>query len=155
MSGGTYTRVCGRAVGYTVQTVDAFTDLSGGGRDINLAYLDGLSVTYSSPRQHIWSLAGGHGPEYGGYRCPCDNLDRGYAPLPPSFVGDNYYCDGSYNGALWDGEDCTTTCCTFNSPPFFHVTLPHPTSDDIEVRICIDEDAEEGMQIRLLQLFVQ
>ena len=112
-----------------------------------------MSVTYGSPRQHIWSLGAGHGG--GQFRCPCDNSDRSFAPFPPSFVGDNYFCDGEYNGALWDGEDCTTACCTFNSPPYFSVTLPTPTSDAIEVRMCVDEDTLEGISIRLLQLFVQ
>ena len=39
---------------------------------------------------------------------------------------------------LWDGQGCgpTSSCCTFNSPPWFNVTLPFPTTDNIEVRIC-------------------
>ena len=152
VSGGTYTRVCGRVVGYASETLDAFLDYNGlGDGNIDNPYLDGVSVTYGSPRQHIWSLAAED--SIGGSVCPCDNLQ---APLPPSFVGDNYFCDGEYNGALWDGEDCTTACCTFNSPPYFNVTLPAPTSDAIEVRICRDEPRHtEDIHIHFLQLFVQ
>ena len=157
--GGTYSHVCGRAVGYTSGSPDAFADHSQtevNGSDIDIPYVDGVSVTYGSPRQHIWSFAAGHGPENSRfYRCPCDTSNRTIAPLPPSFVGDNYFCDGEYNNALWDGEDCTTACCTFNSPPYFTTTLPAPTSDDIEVRICRDQDQNnEQIAVAELQLFV-
>ncbi len=148
---GRYTRVCGRATGYTAGTPDEFADFGRGRNNIETFYLDGVSLTYGSPRQHIWSFAAGHGVTF---RCPCDSTDRGFAPLPPSFVGDNYFCDGEYNGALWDGQDCTSDCCTFNSPPYFSATLPAPTSDDIEVRMCSDESSGEPY-IALLQLYVQ
>ena len=142
ISGMTYSRVCGRSVGYTGSSPDGFVNVFGQNAGIiDDAYLDGVSVTRGTPRQHIWSFGAGHNRFGAGpFRCPCDNPnDREFAPLPPSFVGDNYFCDGEYNGALWDGMDCTTSCCTFNSPPWFSVTLPTPTSDDIEVRICSDE----------------
>ena len=158
VSGGQYTRVCGRVVGYTsgFGNPDAFVDIGNG--SIDNPYLDGVSVTYGSPRQHIWSLAAGLGPEggYEFYRCPCDTSDRSNAPLPPSFVGDDYFCDGAHNGALWDAANCTTACCTFNSPPYFIRTLPAPTSDDIEVRICTDEVmVSEPISVAELQLLVQ
>ena len=158
VSGGTYTRVCGRAVGYSILTGDAFTDYTGlGNGNIDNPYVDGISVTHGSPCQHIWSFAVGHGPQYTGVlRCPCDNSNRIQAPLPPSFVGDNYFCDGAYNGALWDGEDCTRACCTFHSPPYFYVTLPASTSDSIEVRICMDQHRhDEALHVKFLQFFVQ
>ena len=36
---------------------------------------------------------------------------------------------------LWDGQGCgpTSSCCTFNSPPWFNVQLSSPTTDDIEM----------------------
>ena len=154
VSGGTYSNVCGRALGYASVTPDAFADLFGRRNgSIDNPYVDGVSVTYGSPRQHIWTFGAGHG---GAFRCPCDTSNRARAPLPPSFVGDNYFCDGEYNGALWDAMDCTTACCTFNSPPYFTVTLPAPTSDNIEVRICLDEHtSNEPVSLAELQLFVQ
>ena len=148
-----YSQVCCQAIGYSINTPDGFFDIFSTGRSIDTGYLDGISLTHGSPRQHIFSLAAGHG---GNFRCPCDNTDRAQAPLPPAFVGDNYFCDGDYNGALWDAQDCTTDCCTFNSPPYFTVILPIPTSDDIEVRICTDQNrADESVYLSLLQLYVR
>ena len=153
VAGLTYSRVCGRALGYAVNSPDAFVN---GGRGIDNDYVDGVSLTHGSPRQHIWTFGAGHGPQFSLYRCPCDNPNRGQAPLPPSFVGDNYYCDGEYNSALWDGRECTTDCCSFNNPPWFSVTLPAPTSDAIEARICADTPGpDENMHLGLLQIFVQ
>ena len=39
---------------------------------------------------------------------------------------------------LWDGQACTSTstCCSFNNPPYFTKQLSSPTTDDIEARIC-------------------
>jgi hypothetical protein len=148
--------VCGQALGYSVKTPDGFYVVSQNRGSIDGAYLDGMSVTHGSPRQHIWSFGAGHHD----YRCPCDNVyyvDRN-APLPPSFVGNNYFCEGSRNGAIWDGMDCTnvTACCTFNFPPWFSIALPTPTSDDIEVRLCQDEnESNESIHVRLLELYVQ
>ena len=81
-----YQRVCGRARGYQKGSTDAF--LTGG--NICNTYVDGLSITHGSPRQHIWTYAVGvaehvsHGPS----RCPCAASP---GSLPPSFVGSNYY----------------------------------------------------------------
>ena len=67
-----------------------------------------------------------------------------------------HYCESAYRGPkcyvintffpndpLWDCQQCDNegTCCTgTNTPPWFSVDLGHPTSDDIEVRICHNED---------------
>ena len=152
-SGLTYSHICGRAIGYASGSPDAFADYNNlKSSTINGPYLEGVSVTHGSPRQHVWSFAAGHG---GTFRCPCDNQDRSFAELPPSFVGNNYFCDGDYNGALWDAMDCTTNCCTFNNPPWFSVSLPAPTSDDIEVRICSDQNGDETVRLNFFQLYVQ
>lgn len=145
---GTYSRVCGRATGYAVGTDDAFQGHAGRGGSVDGIYVDGVSLTHGSPRQHIWSFGAG-----GGRGFPCTCLG-GRQPLP--FVGDNYFCDDYRNGALWDGLDCVNGCCTFNSPPYFTAALPTPTSDDIEVRICHDEPiGNEGLRLSLLQIYVQ
>lgn len=153
---GTYRRVCGRAYGYSIRSPDAFAS---GTENINGAYLDGVSVTYGSPRQHIWSFAAGHGVAFGAQssRCPCANTNQNQAPFPPPFVGDNYFCDNLDNGGeLWDAMDCDNACCTFNSPPVFTASLPSPTTDGIEVRICTDQNAgDETIHIRLLDFYIQ
>ena len=154
---GTYTRVCGRALGVETGTPDGFfRDGNVGSLDVN--YLDGISVTYGAPRQHIWSFVAGHGPEFGqqNIRCPCENPNRIVAPLP-DYVGNNYFCEGDYNGLLWDGMDCSTVqCCNFNNPPYFTVTLPAPTSDSVEVRICANQArGDEAVNLVQMQLYVQ
>ena len=145
-----YRRVCGRAIGDTPSSPDGFMTF-GPRSDEN--YVDGISVTHSTTREHIWTFAADHA---GVFRCPCSSTD---AVDPPSFVGDNYFCDTTRNGKFWDGEGCVvgeTECCQFNSPPWFSVRLPAVTSDDIEVRICADEHtSNENIVVELFELFVQ
>jgi hypothetical protein len=151
--------VCGQVFGYSINSPDAFAAINGGADTIDVPYLDGISVTHGSPRQHIWSFAAGHGVAFGpdNTRCPCVSSNPTQAPEPPSFVGNNYYCDNLDNGGeLWDGMGCTNACCTFNNPPVFNVTLPTRTSDGIEVRICTDQNAgDETIHIRMIQLFIR
>ena len=52
-----YDQVCGRITGYQIGTVDAFID--GPDVAIDTYYVDGVSVTRGSPRQHIWTFAAG------------------------------------------------------------------------------------------------
>ena len=53
-----YTRVCGRVIGYQNRTTDAFAQRSSR-VTIDEIYVDGLSITYGSPRQHLWTFAAG------------------------------------------------------------------------------------------------
>ena len=150
-----YQKVCGMALGYATESPDAYLF---GNRGIDAAYLDGVSITHGQPRQHIWSLAVGHNDTaYPVYRCPCDNSDCTEAPLPPPLVGENYFCDSDHaNGPVWDGEGCTSSCCSLHSPPWFVAALPAPTSDQIEIRICTDQSAsDERIYLSKLSLFVQ
>jgi hypothetical protein len=128
------------------------------------------------PRNHIWTFAAGASEATVANHttnCPCANVWAADNAVPaPSFVGDNYFCESGnpgrglgYGGTnaifeddpLWDGEQCEGECCSNgNSPPWFNMTLPNPTSDDIEVRICGDEDTDnEDTPIQLLEIFVQ
>ena len=162
-----YDQVCGRIIGYQIGTPDTFI-----GRSIDSIYLDGVSVTYGSPRQHIWSFAAGL--DEGLYNrpdivCPCVTGSTTGRRVP-SFVGQNYFCESgltqypgiisfySNGDPLWDGQGCgpTSSCCTFNSPPWFNVQLSSPTTDDIEVRICGNEAIEnEDTPIQLIELYVK
>ena len=165
-----YDQVCGRIIGYQIGSPDTFT-----GRDhsIDSYYMDGISTTHGFPRQHIWSFVGGldegFHTNYGSI-CPCVTGSTSGTRIP-SFVGQNYFCEAGitqYNSAnsifypdgdpLWDGQGCgsTSSCCTFNSPPWFNVTLSSPTTDDIEVRICGNEAIEnEDTPIQLIELYVK
>ena len=162
-----YDQVCGRIIGYQLSTPDAFR---GSSLSIDTSYLDGVSVTYGSPRQHIWSFAGGLDEESSSSSCGCvtGSTNRNHIP---SFVGQNYFCETGIarwdlrtlvfwpNGdPLWDGQGCglTSSCCTFNSPPWFNVQLSSPTSDNIEVRICGDQPiGDEDTPIYLIELYVK
>ena len=164
-----YDQVCGRIIGYQISTPDTF---NGAGLSIDTYYFDGVSVTYGSPRQHIWSFVGGldEGLHNNlGSVCPCVTRSTSGSRIP-SFVGQNYFCEAGitqYNETfvfypngdpLWDGQGCgpTSSCCTFNSPPWFNVMLSSLTTDDIEVRICGNEGiANEDTPIQLIELFVK
>ena len=147
-----YSRVCGKINGYQVGSTDAFAVHGrGSNTDIDSNYVDGVSLTYGiNPRRHIWTFVAAHndhngsspGPSY----CRCVRpSDMGITP-PPSFMGMDYFCDtgnergNSYNPAglfladdpLWDGTGCasTSTCCSFNNPPWFNKQLPSATTDE-------------------------
>ena len=167
-----YDQVCGRIIGYQIGTPNAFggNGVIGAPQSIDTYFLDGVSVTHGFPRQHIWSFAGGLQEvtfTYSQLTCPCVN---GSTTVVPTFVGQNYFCEtgitqwnGGYsfwpNGdPLWDGQGCgpTSSCCTFNSPPWFNVQLSSPTTDDIEVRICGDEGiGNEDTPIQFMELYVK
>ena len=171
-TGQQYNRVCGRAVGYQVGGPFAFT-FEAWGRSIDSFYVYGVSITYGTPRNHIWTLAGGvtdltrNDSGLLGYNCPCSDPPSSRFN-PPSFVGDNYYCesgnsDASYvyhrlysSDPLWDGQQCEVDCCSNGkSPPWFNVELSNSTTDDIEVRICGAEGTKDDTPIELLELYIQ
>ena len=78
-----YTRVCGRIIGYQIGHTNAFsTALS----SINSEYVDGVSLTHGSPRQHIWTFAAARGESDVNpfSNCPCNS---GFDPTNrPAFV---------------------------------------------------------------------
>jgi hypothetical protein len=167
-----YSRVCGRVLAYQFGSPDTFDGtLRGPDPSINTFYVDGVSLTHGNPRQHIWTFAaaGGETNTVPETNCPCINTDlASQATKPPEFVGDDYFCDtGSSEGhqtvlysddPLWDGAGCgpLNTCCSFNNPPWFSKQLPQPTADDIEMRVCRDQDySDENIAIEIVEIFVQ
>ena len=172
-----YSRVCGRSVGYQNGSTDSFAlrEVRNIQPTIDNPYVDGVSVTHGMPRAHIWTFAaGGSDATVLDYvsNCPCANPAASItATPPPSFVGNNYFCESGNSGGssaggvvftgdpLWDGEQCEGVCCadgSGSSPPWFSVYLPNPTSDDIEVRICGDEGTHnEDSPIQLLEIYIQ
>ena len=144
--GSEYSHVCGKMVGYRSGAPDGF-----GGRSsitIDGDYVEGASLTHgNSPRKHIWTFASGSGSN----ECPC--LSTGTVTVP-SFVGNDYFCD-YLNPPLWDGEGCgpSSTCCSFNSPPWFSKRLLSPTTDNMEMRLC--GGTGEHIFIEAVELYVQ
>ena len=154
---GIYTRVCGKVLAYSRGDPDAFLNSIRGINSIEQSYVDGVSVTYGAPgsRKHIWTFASadsGTG-NLSSHSCSCIHSDTDWPHTNklPSFMGNNYFCElGLAKGAprevpypniLWDGKNCTdpNTCCKFSNPPWFCVSLPEPTSEPIEVRLCLSE----------------
>ena len=117
---GSYSEVCGRVHAYQFQHLDGIT---GHPTNIDQIYVDGVSITRGSPRQHIWTFIGSLGENNNAVRvdCPCG----GASVSPPGFVGSDYYCESGNPGPghtsyytddkLWDGQQCgniETGCCT-------------------------------------------
>ena len=154
-------------IGYQIGHPDSY--FYSVGWSINTNYVDGISVTHGSPCQHVWTFAAGIEDQQGGYTgiCPCVTGSTVGSRIL-SFVGQNYFCESgltqwpgingpfySNGDPLWDGQGCglTSACCTFNSPPWFNVQLPSPTTDDIEVRICSNfRIGTEDSPVQLMEL---
>ena len=166
-TGHQYGRVCGRVIGYQFASPDVFKKRNSN-NDIDL---DGINITHGAQRTHIWSYVAGVTQSTSSFsesQCPC-STDNGRRSEPPSSIGDNYYCESGNpnnnfmynhlysNDPLWDGQQCEGTCCTgTNSPPWFSVQLPAPTTDMIEVSICADESTNnEDTPVELLEIYVQ
>ena len=166
-----YNQVCGRIIGYQYGIPYAF-NLYAGSSSIDGVYVVGVSVTHGSPRQHIWTFAGGFDEQDRSRSCPCVTGSTNGNRIP-SFVGQNYFCEAGItrwnsnhgvlhpNGdPLWDGQGCgpTSSCCTFNSPPWFNVQLPSPTTDGIEVRLCGEQSGQvqfDDTPVQLIELYVK
>ena len=61
---------------------------------------------------------------------------------------------------LWNGGSCVAmnTCSSFNSPspPWFYRDLSHTTTEDIEMRLCVDEGrSNEDIAIETIEIYVQ
>ena len=158
-----YSRVCGRVIGYQFGTPDAFLHYA---NNISSIDFDGVNITHGPQRYHIWSyVAGISESDSNPGNCPCSEFP-GTMP-PPSSIGNHYYCESAVrvplpgrfqeDDPLWDGQQCEGTCCSgSNSPPWFSVQLPAPTMDMIEVSICGDESTDnEDTPIELLEIYVQ
>ena len=165
-----YRKVCGRITGYQVGSTNAFKKYIDNKNItfINSTYVDGVSLTYGDPREHIWTFAAALDrndtltrAEGRSSHCPCrfgvDRFD------PPPFVGEDYFCDagneefmtgetGLQTDPLWEGTNCL--CCVSDNPPWFYKQLPQPTTDDIQMRVCKDE-IKENIAITEIEIYVQ
>ena len=144
-----------------------------GGRTIDERYVDGVSLTYGNPRQHIWTFANALHEASGGSvsKCSCTDPSLPNTTPSPSFVGNDYFCetgvpsDQSWSSRtfhaddpLWDDQGCgpTSTCCTFNNPPWFCKQLPQSSNADLEVRLCLLNSANlENTPVELVEIYVK
>ena len=149
-----YRQVCGRIRAYQYWDTLAFWPYYSS-RTIEDRYVYGMSLTHGRhPRQHIWTFASAYSEYYSrNNACPCTRTDQPYTGAVPPFIGEDYFCDTAVTATqrypsyvlypddpLWDGQGCgpTSTCCSFNRPPWFCKQLPQPTTDDLELRVCGD-----------------
>ena len=170
-----YSRMCGRALAYRFGFNYAFYHTRRQSSDRQ--YVDGLSLTHGAPRspQHIWTFASGlftgnRSSSHQRYRCPCDNGNTTYRS--PPFVGNDYFCESTRtvstwneypyrfypNATLWDGQVCEGggRCCGFNNPPWFTKNLTNPTTDSIELQLCLYEPSRvSDVALELPELYVQ
>ena len=172
VGGGQYSRVCGRAKAYHYGNVHSFYGYNIDSHGINAQYVDGLSFTHGTPRTHIWTFAAGIDQtisgiiSYSNQRCPCS---PGNTFGSPPFIGNDYFCESGVNSSfargyrlhpddpLWDGQGCIygNPCCSLNNPPWFKKTLPTPTTNDIEMRLCLTNDAyRSNIALEQIELYV-
>ena len=129
--------------------------------------VDGISITYGSPgnRHHVYTYAAGvyELSEYDA--CPC----TGDGISSSRFVGSDYHCESGNPGpgresvwyvseVLWDGKQCggnESTCCNSHDLPWFCKTFPNPISENLEVRICTDQElSNENVAIETFELYI-
>jgi len=172
-----YSNVCGRVLAYQKGSTEAFLDsINYETHTLDTSYVDGVSLTYGpqGSRHHIWTFAAAAYEQNANYtlkiNCPCTNTQLNFSHRVPEFIGNNYFCDTGNAGPdrngssyytsdpLWDGQGCGhhSSCCQFNSPPWFQRELSQITSDDIEMRVCFTLDrADEDVIIYLVELYVR
>ena len=151
-NGISYSQICGRVTGYQYYHTDGLHP----SRSINSYYLEGISITRGSPRQHVWSLIAGYTEANSGSQaCPCNT---GSSITVQSFIGSNYFCESGNTASgtsnrlytsdpLWDGQGCGSReapCCNAAGLPWFHRTYGSTTTDYIELRVCGDAGGEDS-----------
>uniref|UniRef100_A0A1X7U3Q7 Fibrinogen C-terminal domain-containing protein n=1 Tax=Amphimedon queenslandica TaxID=400682 RepID=A0A1X7U3Q7_AMPQE len=158
-NGISYSQICGRVTGYQYGSTDAVNNLSSSYRnDLNSYYVDGVSITRGSPRQHVWTLMAGESEVTTSSRsCPCNT---GSSVSVQSFIGNDYFCESGNtdnstsstlytSDRLWDrnGYYCRSLespCCNVPGIPWFHRDYGSTTTTDyIELRVCGDEGTDD------------
>lgn len=166
-----YSRVCGRMYAYQRSISNAFYRgvSTNSYSTIDSAYVSGISLTHGrvGERKHIWTFAGAQDETFDENNplryCPCVDATYNWTYQIPSFVGKDYFCDTGYNhypnpfvsDPMWDGEGCggSSSCCSFNSPPWFCKNLQYSTSDDLELRQ-LTAYVTENKYVSLVEIYV-
>ena len=164
-NGISYSQICGRVTGYQYQSPDAVSESV---NNINSYYVDGVSITRGSPRQHVWTLYAAvfSDRSISINVCPCAG-----GTSPQSFVGNNYFCESGNNAStysdilytsdpLWDGQDCDfleSSCCNVPGIPWFHRDYGSTTTTDyIELRVCGDEGtSNEDSPVGFYEIYIK
>ena len=165
-----YTQVCGQARGYQFGSNDGFQPYNnvGAGTFADGRYVDGLSITHSNPRIHIWAYVMGFSDNDTDWDdCPCNQGSNGFVP---SYVGNAYYCESALSSddweyvlysddVLWDGKQCDNLegpCCTSMKMPWFLKDLERSVSTDIEARLCTNQNnLNEAAAVEVFELYIR
>ena len=181
-----YSMICGRIYAYQRGFSRAFshsvywsTIEHGGNVSIDSSYVSGLSLTRGlvGQRKHVWTFAATDKISRINIKntllhpssCPCINPALTWPFEVPSYVGDSYFCETGaptyfspnalyVDDPLWDGEGCggSSTCCSFNSPPWFCQHLKYHTSDNLELRLCSYlQSTYEDKLVSLVEIYVK
>ena len=150
-----YSRVGGRVRARQFGQPDGFQDFNGprfrGQVSLEDNYVDGISLTYGDEgnRTHIWTFAASVNTRRDG--CAVCDRER------PDFIGDHYSCEVvklcyrevCNSNQLWDGGQCV------GGESFFR-DLPEPTTEQIEMRVCREQDRfDEDILVTEIELYVQ
>ena len=149
--GHNYTQVCGFVRGYAYNTPDAFYAYGRTSSEpLSGNYVDGVSITYGTPPNHLWTYAAVWLEN--NKACPCSS--NGDPTVIPSYVAGDYYCEGGMSvtaqstwytdDPLWDGMLCRGgegPCCNTTSLPWFKIM--NPTNDSILIRLFIDQSTSD------------
>ena len=175
--GNSYSEVCGKVRAIAAGSFKAFGTKYRGEehKNIDSYYVDGVSITCGTPREHIWTYAGGlldtseATVEEQEFQCPC-NTD-GIRELVPDFVGEDYTCESANQGdqsssmvsvdrfhadKLWDNKNLGRLETNCEKCPYFYKRLESPTTSNIDMRICAGEDStKQELYITIIELYIK
>ena len=177
LNGKQYTEICGRVVGYQYGLTMGI--IGGSEQDINRYYVNGVSITHGTPRQHVWTLMAGLSEKesvpFSNYLCPCQT--GGSHSNVQKFIENDWYCESGntidvghtsssqltyMSDPLWDGKGCSndeSPCCAQKPgqppQPWFHKVIPGGTNDDLEIRICnrLDKSSADVL-VTMYELYI-
>ena len=160
-NGQSYQYVRGQIKAYQFGTPDAFNT---GMTSIEEGYVDGISITHGqNPREYVFTLAVGvkqYADTLSINTCP----NTGTGTPQPAFVADEYFCSSGnpttgvwrkvlYDIPLWsDGANCNECM----GPRTFCAALSSSTTDDLELRVCMNEDlSNEDLYIQAIDISIK
>ena len=172
-----YSSVCGKIIAIQRGYSGAFALTFVYGFNLESAYVSGISLTHGAEtvRHHVYTFAAANVQQTQDYNplhnCACTNIAVAWPYQLPSSIGDDYFCDTGNPGPyrmnytvfytedpLWNGAGCdsSSTCCEFNTPPWFCKALTESTTDDLELRLCNTLPSEqEDKLIRFIDIYVK
>ena len=138
-----YSQVCGNINAYRVGSPDGFSPIDRDGmQGIEDVYVDGVVLTYGSPRNHIWTFAATMNS--------CNECGVG----KPNFIGSDFTCSSTANCGggepclFWSGPQCTGN-------DTFYKNLSGVINEDIELRVCRDQIVgDEDFLLQLIKIYV-